>query len=231
MTYQCDVNMSNGYSVTLEFELHWTVSVVKERLEDESGIPSYEQMLVCGNSTLLNNDVLCDVCRNQDGPGDRISMLLVRLDVPRELTDAEARRVWEAFRIYSTDCGETVRCACVSNVLRFSDIPSRLDDVDMSLAEINEVSFLEVLRLAANERQSMSRNCCGLPEPELPSDDRWHGYRDSCNLSACAVCRNSVLGYEEQVALGTAWETANRVMMTKKKQMRSGACKISLISL
>eukprot|EP00928_Gymnodinium_smaydae_P054796 TRINITY_DN38504_c0_g1_i1.p1 TRINITY_DN38504_c0_g1~~TRINITY_DN38504_c0_g1_i1.p1 ORF type:complete len:245 (-),score=38.65 TRINITY_DN38504_c0_g1_i1:190-894(-) len=225
MTCQCDVSMPSGFSVALTVQLHWTVAVVKDRLEEAAGVPCYEQLLVCGTRTLLNNDVLLDVNQERSSLGERISMLLVRIDLPQELAEADVQRAWELFRIYSTDGGETICRSHFESVMGFMELPRHGGDVEPTFpGSKTQLSFVDVLHLVVKETQGVPTESCGLPEPEMPSNDQWRGYRDSCNSSACTTCRRGVLRQVEHLPFDVDWKKLNmRLLKVQKKQILAGS--------
>eukprot|EP00928_Gymnodinium_smaydae_P055579 TRINITY_DN3908_c1_g1_i1.p1 TRINITY_DN3908_c1_g1~~TRINITY_DN3908_c1_g1_i1.p1 ORF type:complete len:210 (-),score=29.63 TRINITY_DN3908_c1_g1_i1:92-721(-) len=143
----CEVQILNGVSCTLTVHLGWTVATLKEAIEVNMGIPCYAQVLSDARGRLASKDVLHDVYLRRDVADAHITVFVVLVSLPAGFIDQDAQRVWEAFRAYSCDCGDTMSQDHLPAVLRFLDRFIDICHLGPILLEREQLSFSEVLSL------------------------------------------------------------------------------------
>eukprot|EP00928_Gymnodinium_smaydae_P065574 TRINITY_DN4868_c0_g2_i1.p1 TRINITY_DN4868_c0_g2~~TRINITY_DN4868_c0_g2_i1.p1 ORF type:complete len:280 (-),score=25.02 TRINITY_DN4868_c0_g2_i1:329-1117(-) len=169
----CELTILNGSTCTLRVQLHWTVATLKERIADEMHVPCYSQsasssqLLSDSSRKLLNEDTLLDVYSAQDCVGTCLPLFLCLLEPPSQLGPTELQRAWEAFRMYSTDYGDTIPQSNLPGVLRYLHIPDVGKYVKAMMVDREEISFADVLSVMTAWKDASFKN-----EPkEFDEDD------------------------------------------------------------
>eukprot|EP00928_Gymnodinium_smaydae_P071308 TRINITY_DN54933_c0_g1_i1.p1 TRINITY_DN54933_c0_g1~~TRINITY_DN54933_c0_g1_i1.p1 ORF type:complete len:253 (+),score=18.52 TRINITY_DN54933_c0_g1_i1:63-821(+) len=142
---ECELHVLCGVACTLVVQLDWTVATLKERIDDELSYPCYSQVLSDTDGILLNAEKLRDTYRRQDVVGSRFCLFLARIEVPRQLGKTQVQRAWEAFRINSTDCGDTIPQANVARVLQYMGIRTPYRQVEDMRFDNDHISFVNML--------------------------------------------------------------------------------------
>eukprot|EP00928_Gymnodinium_smaydae_P034190 TRINITY_DN24295_c0_g1_i1.p1 TRINITY_DN24295_c0_g1~~TRINITY_DN24295_c0_g1_i1.p1 ORF type:complete len:220 (-),score=34.76 TRINITY_DN24295_c0_g1_i1:211-870(-) len=156
--HECELQFLNGYSFTLEVQLFWTVAILKDRIEEVEGIPCYEQVLSDGSGKLQSSTVLRDVLQmQQDSSVSNFSLLVQRADLGRhdQLCDSDVQRIWEVFRMYSLDCGDTISRSTLGDMRGF--LCHCCDDLHVCLPskECEQLSFEALLCLIGKRKQAL----------------------------------------------------------------------------
>eukprot|EP00928_Gymnodinium_smaydae_P011079 TRINITY_DN14138_c0_g1_i3.p1 TRINITY_DN14138_c0_g1~~TRINITY_DN14138_c0_g1_i3.p1 ORF type:complete len:271 (+),score=33.79 TRINITY_DN14138_c0_g1_i3:141-953(+) len=153
-TVDCELQVLHGSACTLTVQLDWTVATLKEQIEDAMQVPCYLQVLSDTNRKLLNKDKLRDVYVAQDSVETCLSLFLCYLEPPSQLGQAEVQRAWEAFRLYSTDYGDTIPPISLPEVMRYLQLQAGEGDVEDILIDREKVSFAEVLSVMATRKDA-----------------------------------------------------------------------------
>eukprot|EP00928_Gymnodinium_smaydae_P054450 TRINITY_DN3820_c2_g1_i1.p1 TRINITY_DN3820_c2_g1~~TRINITY_DN3820_c2_g1_i1.p1 ORF type:complete len:244 (-),score=36.98 TRINITY_DN3820_c2_g1_i1:19-750(-) len=146
---ECELQCLDGSEFTLTAQLEWDVATLKERIEQAISVPSCLQVLSDNKGKLLNKVTLREVCFANNCVASRLFLFLTCMDVPSQLSQAEVQRAWEAFRIHSTDYGDTIPQASLARVLHYQDMDIRGCQVEKRLADFEFVSFADVLSVTA----------------------------------------------------------------------------------
>eukprot|EP00928_Gymnodinium_smaydae_P060701 TRINITY_DN4443_c0_g1_i2.p1 TRINITY_DN4443_c0_g1~~TRINITY_DN4443_c0_g1_i2.p1 ORF type:complete len:219 (+),score=16.80 TRINITY_DN4443_c0_g1_i2:62-718(+) len=112
-------------------------------------VPCYAQVLLNAHRKLLNKERLRDVWSAQDFAGSYLLLFLVHLELPARLEVGEAHCAWEAFRMYSTDHGETISQLDLGGLLYFLPIAMPLRSARERLAGLEWISFADIVSMIA----------------------------------------------------------------------------------
>eukprot|EP00928_Gymnodinium_smaydae_P018516 TRINITY_DN17045_c1_g1_i1.p1 TRINITY_DN17045_c1_g1~~TRINITY_DN17045_c1_g1_i1.p1 ORF type:complete len:255 (+),score=38.97 TRINITY_DN17045_c1_g1_i1:200-964(+) len=144
---ECELSVMTGDVYTLTVQLDWDVATLKEQIETELGYSCCLQVLSDDNKKLLSRDILRDVYSAQGVVDSYLRLFLTCLDVPSQLKRAEIQRAWEAFRIHSTDYGETIAPESLVGVIRYSELSASDSQVENLLLDDGPLSFVDVLSI------------------------------------------------------------------------------------
>eukprot|EP00928_Gymnodinium_smaydae_P097226 TRINITY_DN8756_c0_g2_i1.p1 TRINITY_DN8756_c0_g2~~TRINITY_DN8756_c0_g2_i1.p1 ORF type:complete len:260 (+),score=22.10 TRINITY_DN8756_c0_g2_i1:62-841(+) len=166
---ECELNVLCGLACTFVVQLEWTIATLKERIDDELGYPCYSLVLSDSDRVLRNAEKLRDVYRRQGENGSRFLLFVAFIDVPSQLEPTQVRLAWDAFRIYSTDYGDTVPWADFGRVMRYLCTGTPHSQVENLGANEEHICFADVLSFlttsddtSASERpdELVARICC-----------------------------------------------------------------------
>eukprot|EP00928_Gymnodinium_smaydae_P060881 TRINITY_DN4476_c0_g3_i4.p1 TRINITY_DN4476_c0_g3~~TRINITY_DN4476_c0_g3_i4.p1 ORF type:complete len:254 (-),score=28.88 TRINITY_DN4476_c0_g3_i4:246-1007(-) len=167
---ECEVHALCGLACAFVVQLDWTIATLKEMIDDEWGYQCYAQVLSDTNRILLNAEKLCDIYRRQDVIGSRFRIFLALIEVPSQLDQAQVQSAWEAFRIHSTDYGDTIPRARLAQVIQYTGMrfpddgpveDLRVDNETMSF--VNLLSFLATrgdTPLSGPSSDLVAKVCC-----------------------------------------------------------------------
>eukprot|EP00928_Gymnodinium_smaydae_P060877 TRINITY_DN4476_c0_g2_i2.p1 TRINITY_DN4476_c0_g2~~TRINITY_DN4476_c0_g2_i2.p1 ORF type:complete len:253 (-),score=14.62 TRINITY_DN4476_c0_g2_i2:239-997(-) len=182
---ECEVHVLCGTACRFPVELDWTVATLKEKIDEELSYPCYAQVLSDANRILLNAEKLRDIYPGQDVIRSRISIFLAFIEVPSQLGQAQVQRAWEAFRLHSTDYGDTIPGTSFVRVLQYAGIGIPDSAVEDMRVDCKHMSFVNVLSFLAARDHTLDSNlteelvakvCCfselaGARKPKDHSDD------------------------------------------------------------
>eukprot|EP00928_Gymnodinium_smaydae_P092232 TRINITY_DN76047_c1_g1_i1.p1 TRINITY_DN76047_c1_g1~~TRINITY_DN76047_c1_g1_i1.p1 ORF type:complete len:261 (-),score=28.23 TRINITY_DN76047_c1_g1_i1:91-873(-) len=154
---ECELLDISGRRFTLTVQLHWDVATLKEHIERDTGFPFCLQVLSDKKKRLLNGDILRAVYFESFGDS-RFCLFLMCLSFPSQLLQADVQRAWEAFRIHSTDYGDTIPRASLPGVMRYVDLPPccyQLSDVPTNREWI---SFDDVISVMGKAKAALVTN-------------------------------------------------------------------------
>eukprot|EP00928_Gymnodinium_smaydae_P097225 TRINITY_DN8756_c0_g1_i1.p1 TRINITY_DN8756_c0_g1~~TRINITY_DN8756_c0_g1_i1.p1 ORF type:complete len:242 (+),score=24.89 TRINITY_DN8756_c0_g1_i1:63-788(+) len=142
---ECELNVLCGLACTFVVQLDWTVATLKERIDDELGYPGYSQVLSDSDRILRNAEKLRDVYLRQGDNRSRFLLFLAFIEIPSQLEQTQVQLAWDAFRIYSTDYGDTVPRADIGRVIRYGSSGSEVEDMRVNKEHISFVDVLSFL--------------------------------------------------------------------------------------
>eukprot|EP00928_Gymnodinium_smaydae_P048798 TRINITY_DN32677_c0_g1_i1.p1 TRINITY_DN32677_c0_g1~~TRINITY_DN32677_c0_g1_i1.p1 ORF type:complete len:220 (+),score=33.66 TRINITY_DN32677_c0_g1_i1:26-661(+) len=148
---ECAIQSLDGQAVTLHVQLHWTISVLKDHVEEALAVPCYTQVLSDAGRRLLNTDLLRDVYDAQEQVQDGLTLFLQRSAIPDEYLETDVPRAWEAFRLHSDDCGETISFFKLPDVMRYL---GHQEHAATTFIWSSKLCFLDLLDVMATEMDS-----------------------------------------------------------------------------
>eukprot|EP00928_Gymnodinium_smaydae_P065573 TRINITY_DN4868_c0_g1_i1.p1 TRINITY_DN4868_c0_g1~~TRINITY_DN4868_c0_g1_i1.p1 ORF type:complete len:255 (-),score=31.21 TRINITY_DN4868_c0_g1_i1:107-871(-) len=157
-TIDCELRILDGSTCTFTVQLDWTVATLKEHIEDEVHVPCYSQMLSDASRRLRNKEKLRDVYLAQGCVGACLPLFLCFLEPPSRLRPEEVQRAWEAFRVYSTDYGDTIPRSNLSQVMRYLQIQVDDSHVKGTIVDLEDISFEDVLSVMATLKDASIKN-------------------------------------------------------------------------
>eukprot|EP00928_Gymnodinium_smaydae_P065522 TRINITY_DN48643_c0_g1_i1.p1 TRINITY_DN48643_c0_g1~~TRINITY_DN48643_c0_g1_i1.p1 ORF type:complete len:268 (+),score=30.93 TRINITY_DN48643_c0_g1_i1:54-857(+) len=146
---ECDIQDLSGRTFTVTVQLDWDVATLKQQIENVTSFPRYLQELSNDNDILLNGDKLREVFSAQSFVDSRFCLFLKYLEIPSGLTQTEVQRAGEAFRIHSTEYGDTIPRSNLVGLIRYVELDTRGDQVKTTLADMEWMSFANVLSVMA----------------------------------------------------------------------------------
>eukprot|EP00928_Gymnodinium_smaydae_P058272 TRINITY_DN4148_c0_g1_i2.p1 TRINITY_DN4148_c0_g1~~TRINITY_DN4148_c0_g1_i2.p1 ORF type:complete len:259 (+),score=12.00 TRINITY_DN4148_c0_g1_i2:48-824(+) len=155
---ECEVNTLAGGALTLMVQLDWKVAKLKERVEGETSLPYYLQILSTGDRIMHDTEELRDVYNEQSSANGRLCVFLACMHVPDQLGQTDVQRAWEAFRMHSTDYSDTIPQTSVFRVIHFSGLSTRGCRVEDMLGGLDPVSFTDLLSVMATVKDTSSRH-------------------------------------------------------------------------
>eukprot|EP00928_Gymnodinium_smaydae_P058273 TRINITY_DN4148_c0_g2_i1.p1 TRINITY_DN4148_c0_g2~~TRINITY_DN4148_c0_g2_i1.p1 ORF type:complete len:273 (+),score=24.01 TRINITY_DN4148_c0_g2_i1:55-819(+) len=207
---ECEIQILSGNTFTLTVQLDWTVATLKERIEYEMSVPSYSQVLSDTNRKLPNKESLRDVHLAQGSLGTCLCLFLRCLEIPSQLGTAEVQCAWEAFRMHSTDYGDTISQIHVSGVMRYVQMRASYESAKHLLVDRELMSFADVLAVLASWKDVvMKREPEGFLERVL-DDCYFFEVEDACRPAVAPT--------------KTAWLYASNRKKRKESRRRAKGC-------
>eukprot|EP00928_Gymnodinium_smaydae_P063473 TRINITY_DN47032_c0_g1_i1.p1 TRINITY_DN47032_c0_g1~~TRINITY_DN47032_c0_g1_i1.p1 ORF type:complete len:251 (-),score=49.77 TRINITY_DN47032_c0_g1_i1:55-807(-) len=152
LTLACNIRDLRGKVQTVWAARTWRVWELQDEIEEELGIPDYEQRLACGSISMKGESVLSSFLPTDDS--SRLDITLVRSAVPACFDADTASRIWQAFSSFSVDGGGTIDSSSVSDVMRYAGMFDSSREFGTEVAS-GRLTFPELLQLLASWKEAV----------------------------------------------------------------------------
>eukprot|EP00928_Gymnodinium_smaydae_P040414 TRINITY_DN27410_c0_g1_i1.p2 TRINITY_DN27410_c0_g1~~TRINITY_DN27410_c0_g1_i1.p2 ORF type:complete len:209 (-),score=59.27 TRINITY_DN27410_c0_g1_i1:193-819(-) len=152
----CKLQMMNGELVTLEAQAAWKIKNLRNHIQKQLSIPTYEQVLTKKGQVLHNDLVLVDLC--SETSQDCLELSVARSLKPEGISECQAEFMWDCFLVSSHDGGLTVDATHASKIARHAVLNQvasaikRQDDIPASF------DFAELLWYFSALQESLAQS-------------------------------------------------------------------------
>eukprot|EP00928_Gymnodinium_smaydae_P096497 TRINITY_DN8539_c0_g2_i1.p1 TRINITY_DN8539_c0_g2~~TRINITY_DN8539_c0_g2_i1.p1 ORF type:complete len:227 (+),score=49.80 TRINITY_DN8539_c0_g2_i1:45-725(+) len=122
---ECQIGTTGGSRFRVQAKRSCKVWDLRNKISSAAQIPAYEQHLFAGNVKMRSADALSMFAPpTLDAP---LKLTLLRSTVPDGISHALALLLWQGFRAFSRDSGETMDGARTPSLLRFAGLSECVD--------------------------------------------------------------------------------------------------------
>eukprot|EP00928_Gymnodinium_smaydae_P068149 TRINITY_DN5120_c0_g6_i1.p1 TRINITY_DN5120_c0_g6~~TRINITY_DN5120_c0_g6_i1.p1 ORF type:complete len:243 (+),score=58.91 TRINITY_DN5120_c0_g6_i1:84-812(+) len=152
-TLECEIRNLNGAIHTVKVSRAGKVWKLWNEIEEITGIPDYEQQLVCGSVHLRSEMALSELLPTHDS--SRLQMMLVRTPTPECFGIESAKQIWNAFLSRSDDGGGTISIDHVNALMQYAGMSRSSAQFRASENAHRKLTFSEVLSLMAEYKATV----------------------------------------------------------------------------